>query len=85
MNSKSGRGDSPGNSADRGSWNSLERGDSRNTSIRCGNLRRLSDDDLLKRLKKCRGAERAVLLKILRYRNEVERRRLYVPRGYASL
>jgi hypothetical protein len=32
-----------------------------------------------------RGAERAVLLKILRYLNEVERRRLYVPRGYASL
>jgi 5-methylcytosine-specific restriction endonuclease McrA len=26
-----------------------------------------------------------VLLKILRYLNEVERRRLYVPRGYASL
>jgi hypothetical protein len=36
-------------------------------------------------IKKCRGAERAVLLKILRYLNEVERRRLYVPRGYASL
>ncbi len=85
MNSKSGRGDSPGNGADRDSRNSLERGDSRNTSIRCGNLRRLSDDDLLKRLKKCRGAERAVLLRILRYLNEVERRRLYVPRGYASL
>jgi hypothetical protein len=60
-------------------------GDSRKTYSNAGSLKKLSDDDLLKRLKKCRGAERALLLKILRYINEVERRRLYLPRGYGSL
>lgn len=48
-------------------------------------MKKLSDNDLLERLKTYRGAERAVLLKILGCINEVERRRLYVPRGYASL
>jgi hypothetical protein len=59
--------------------------DSRKSSIHGASLKRLPDKILLKRLSKLRGAERAVLLKILRYLNEIERRRLYVPRGYASL
>jgi hypothetical protein len=65
--------------------NKSARGDSRNTLDFARSLKKLSDNDLLIRLKKCRGAERAVLLKILRYLNEIERRRLYVPRGYSSL
>ncbi len=76
MVSTSGRGNSLKNNA---------HGDSRKTYSNVGSLNKLSDDDLLKRLTKCRGAERAVLLKILRYLNEVERRRLYLPRGYGSL
>ncbi len=75
MISTSGRGNSPENNA---------HGYSRMSIFR-RSLERLSDGNLLKRLKKCRGAERAVLLRILRYLNEVERRRLYLPRGYGSL
>ena len=60
-------------------------GDLQGAPAYIGSLKRLSDSDLIKKLKKCRGAERAVLVKILRCINEVEQRRLYVPRGYASL
>jgi hypothetical protein len=49
------------------------------------NLKKLSNNALLARLDKLRGQERAVLLKILRYLNEVDRRRLYLPHGYGSL
>ena len=72
-------------SARKNSWDNSTRGDSRKTPDPAGSLKKLSDNDLLKRLKTYRGAERAVLLKILGCINEVERRRLYVPRGYASL
>lgn len=59
--------------------------DALKTSALAGSLKKLSGNDLLKRLKTFRGSELAVLLEILRCLNEVERRRLYVPHGYGSL
>jgi hypothetical protein len=75
------------------------RGDSRQNSTRASStrgvsghdhtrgesLKRLSDGALLRRLERLRGSERAVLVKILYSLNEVERRRLYLARGYSSL
>jgi 5-methylcytosine-specific restriction endonuclease McrA len=61
------------------------RTDIQKKSIRTESLKRLSDDDLIKQLLKTRGDERAVQLEILKYLNEVDRRRLYIPRGYRSL
>ncbi|MCK5548518.1 MAG: hypothetical protein KAI64_05860, partial [Thermoplasmata archaeon] len=58
---------------------------SRNTSARGDSLKRLSDNDLLERLDRLRGNERAVQFEILKYLSEVDRRRLYLPRGYHSL
>ena len=52
---------------------------------RAGSLKSLADAALLERLCTLRGRERAVLVRILYLLNEVERRRLYVGRGYASL
>lgn len=60
------------------------RKDIQNKSIRTESFRRLSDDALIKQLLKTRGDERSVQLEILKYLNEVDRRRLYVPRGYRS-
>jgi hypothetical protein len=48
-------------------------------------LRKLSDSNLLARLEKTRGTERAAQHRIVLYLAEVERRKLYLPRGYGSL
>ena len=48
-------------------------------------LRNLGDKNLIARLERLRGEERAVQVAILRHLNELERRRLYLPMGYASL
>ena len=48
-------------------------------------LKRISNGALLAHLEKLRGRERAILVEILRYLNEVDRRRLYLPLGYGSL
>ncbi|HUV36435.1 MAG TPA: HNH endonuclease [Patescibacteria group bacterium] len=55
------------------------------TSIRSKSEKRLSDGDLLARLEKSRGTERALQRRIVLDLAEVERRRLYLPRGYGSL
>ncbi len=52
---------------------------------RGNSLKGLSDTALLAGLEGLRGKERAVVLKILVYLREVERRRIYEPRGYSSL
>ncbi len=62
-----------------------------NSSLRCnpdsraGALKLLSDSKLLLELESLRGRERETTLNILLHLNEVERRRLYLPRGYSSL
>ncbi len=48
-------------------------------------LKRLSDGDLLGRLMKARGTERAMQQRFVLYLAEVERRRLYLPLAYGSL
>ncbi|UCF04986.1 MAG: hypothetical protein JSV33_13850, partial [bacterium] len=48
-------------------------------------MRAYSDRDLLGRIERLRGRERAVLVEILRCLAEIDRRRLYLPRGYGSL
>jgi hypothetical protein len=48
-------------------------------------LKRLSDSNLLERLEKIRGTERAVQHRVVLCLAEVERRKLYLPRGYGSL
>ena len=73
------------NVAQTSSQEDFARQDSRRASAGAGSLKKLSDSDLFSRLKKYRGSERVVLVKILHCINEVERRRLYVPRGYATL
>ncbi|UCF04727.1 MAG: hypothetical protein JSV33_12495, partial [bacterium] len=48
-------------------------------------MRAYSDRDLLGRIERLRGRERAVLVEILCCLAEIDRRRLYLPRGYGSL
>ncbi len=48
-------------------------------------LAHLSDQDLVLRLKAKVKAERALLVELLRYLEEVERRKLFLARGYSSL
>ena len=50
-------------------------GNSRADVAHRDSLKKLSDKDLLKRLEGLRGRERVLQLEILRYLNEVERRR----------
>jgi hypothetical protein len=61
----------------------------RNSSLKMSacsySLKKLSDRDLLTRLEKTRGTERAAQHRMVLYLAEVERRKLYLPRGYASL
>jgi hypothetical protein len=52
---------------------------------RIGSLKKLSDKEILTRLEKLRGTEREVQLSILIHLIEVDRRRLYLSLGYASL
>ena len=56
-----------------------------NSPARNSTLHKLSDTDLLARLEKLRGTEREIQLEIINYLIELERRRLYLPRGYSSL
>src|SRR5262249_42294215 len=48
-------------------------------------LSHLSDQDLVSRLKEKVKVERELLVELLQYLAEVERRRLFLARGYASL
>ena len=48
-------------------------------------LRRLSNYDLLARVKRLTGVERRTTVAILHHLNEIERRRLYLELGYSSL
>ena len=59
-------------------------------SGRCGvmntkSITKLTDNELVKKLEKLGGTERELLVKMLGYLIEVERRELYLPRGYRSL
>jgi hypothetical protein len=56
-----------------------------NRSIRLDSLGTLSDNRLIRQLESLRGKERNVLTGILRHLIEMEKRRLYLPRGYSSL
>jgi hypothetical protein len=56
-----------------------------NRPIRLDYLDILSDDRLVRQLDALRGKERKVLAAVLRHLTEMERRRLYLPRGYSSL
>ncbi len=56
-----------------------------NRSIRLDSLGTLSDNSLVRQLEYLRGRERKVLVAVLRHLVEMERRRLYLPRGYSSL
>ncbi len=48
-------------------------------------VRRLSDDVLVDKLRELVGTERRILSQILLHLREVENRRLYSRRGYSSL
>jgi len=56
-----------------------------NRPIRLDSLDSLSDSTLIRQLETIRGRERKVLAAVLRHLTEIERRRLYLPRGYSSL
>ena len=56
-----------------------------NGSIRLDSLGTLSDNRLVRQLESLRGKERKLLAAVLRHLMEMERRRLYLPRGYSSL
>lgn len=58
---------------------------SRRKADRNDSLKALSDTSLLAELEELRGKECAVVLEALACLWEVERRRIYVPRGYPSL
>ena len=60
-------------------------GGSMNGSIRLDSLGTLSDNRLVRQLESLRGKERKLLAAVLRHLMEMERRRLYLPRGYSSL
>ncbi len=48
-------------------------------------LKTLSNNELVRKLERLSGTERELLVQMLRYLVEVERRELYSPRGYSSL
>jgi 5-methylcytosine-specific restriction endonuclease McrA len=48
-------------------------------------LKGISDRELLSRIRKLSETERATVLSILAHLIEIDRRRLYLPRGYSSL
>jgi 5-methylcytosine-specific restriction endonuclease McrA len=56
-----------------------------NRSIRLDSLGTLSDNKLIRQLESLRGKERKILAGVLRHLIEMERRRLFLPRGYSSL
>ena len=56
-----------------------------NRSIRLDSLGTLSDNRLIRQLESLRGKERKVLAGVLRHLIEMEKRRLFLPRGYSSL
>ncbi len=56
-----------------------------NQSIRLDSMSSLSDNRLIRQIESLRGKEQKVLAGILRHLVEIERRRLYLPRGYSSL
>ncbi len=56
-----------------------------NDSIRLDSLGTLSDNRLIRQLESLRGKERMLLAAVLRHLLEMERRKLYLPRGYSSL
>ncbi len=56
-----------------------------NRSIRLDSLGTLSDNRLVRQLESLRGSERKILTAVLRHLVEMERRKLYLPRGYSSL
>jgi 5-methylcytosine-specific restriction endonuclease McrA len=56
-----------------------------NRSIRLDSLGTLSDNNLVRQLESLRGNERNVLAAVLRHLVEMERRKLYLPRGYSSM
>jgi hypothetical protein len=56
-----------------------------NSSIRLDSPGTLSDNRLIRQVEFLRGKEREVLAGVLRHLDELERRRLYLPRGYSSL
>ena len=56
-----------------------------NESIRLDSLSTISDNRLVRQIESLRGKERKVLAGVLRHLIEIERRRLYLPRGYSSL
>jgi len=56
-----------------------------NRSIRLDSLGTLSDNRLIRQLESLRGKERKILAGVLRHLIEMERRRLFLPRGYSSL
>ncbi len=56
-----------------------------NRSIRLDSLGTLSDNRLIRQLESLRGKERKILAGVLRHLIEMEKRRLFLPRGYSSL
>ena len=56
-----------------------------NESIRLDSLSTISDNRLVRQIESLRGRERKILAGVLRHLVEIERRRLYLPRGYSSL
>ena len=54
-------------------------------SIRLDSLSTISDNRLVRQIESLRGMERKILAGVLRHLIEIERRRLYLPRGYSSL
>ena len=56
-----------------------------NRSIRLDSLGTISDNMLIRQIESLREKERKVLAGVLRHLIELERRRLYLPRGYSSL
>ena len=53
--------------------------------IRLDSLSTISDNRLIRQIESLRGRERKILAGVLRHLVEIERRRLYLPRGYSSL